>query len=231
MSVDIASYLANQGPTTSTISNTSGTDALSSGQANLSSSYQTFLTLLTSQLKNQDPTSPLDTNAFTQQLVQMTGVQQQLLSNTLLQQLVAQGGGTVSGAVDLIGKTVTATGDSAPLSSGKASWSYSLPQSASQATMTVSDSTGRVVWSGAAPDLTAGSHTFTWDGKNSSGQPSPDGAYKLAIKAVNANGANVTATTAVTGVVSSISQANGATVINIGAIQAPLTAITAVTAS
>ena len=231
MAVDLTNYLANQSPATNTLSSNSSTDALTSGQANIASSYQTFLTLLTSQLKNQDPTSPLDTNSFTQQLVQMTGVQQQLLSNQLLQQLVTQNGGGVTGAVDLIGKTVTATSATANLSSGKADWSYTLPQAANQATMTITDSTGRVMWSGAAPDLTTGTHAFEWDGKSASGEVSPDGAYKLSIQAVNAAGAAVTATTSITGVVSSVSQANGATVINIGAIQTPLTAVSAVTAS
>jgi flagellar basal-body rod modification protein FlgD len=232
MSVDIASYLSNQGPTTSTVSSAgASTDALASGQANIASSYQTFLTLLTSQLKNQDPTSPLDTNSFTQQLVQMTGVQQQLLSNKLLQSLVTQSGGGVTGAVGLIGKTVTASGDTTSLSGGKAAWSYNLSQAASQAAMTITDSSGKVVWSGTAPNLTSGDHAFTWDGKTSSGQTAPDGTYKLAIQAVNSAGAGVPATTSITGVVSSVAQVSGATVINIGAVQAPLTSVSAVTAS
>ena len=231
MSVDLASYLANQTPATNSVASNSTTDALASGQSNLSSSYQTFLTLLTSQLKNQDPTSPLDTNSFTQQLVQMTGVQQQLLSKTLLKQLVTQSGGSVTGAVDLIGKTVTASSDASALSGGKADWSYTLPSAASQAAMTITDSTGRVVWSGVAPDLSAGTHAFEWDGKNSGGQTSPDGTYTLSIKAVNAAGAAVAATTAISGVVSAVSQVNGSTVINIGSVQAPLSSVSAVKAS
>ena len=86
-----------------TTTTAAATSTINSGLSGIADNYQTFLSLLTTQLKNQDPTSPLDTNSFTQQLVQMTGVQQQLLSNTLLKQLVTQSGGSVTGAVDLIG--------------------------------------------------------------------------------------------------------------------------------
>ena len=83
--------------------------SLNNGLASLANNFQGFLTLLTTQLKNQDPTSPADTNQFTQQITQMTGVEQQLLSNQLLQQLVTAQGGVAS-AANLIGETVTAPG-------------------------------------------------------------------------------------------------------------------------
>jgi flagellar hook assembly protein FlgD len=93
--------------------------SLNNGLASLADNFQGFLTLLTTQLKNQDPTSPLDTNQFTQQITQMTGVEQQLLSNQLLQQLVTAQGGVAS-AANLIGETVTAPGatDKDPATSG-----------------------------------------------------------------------------------------------------------------
>ena len=91
---------------------TSTQAGLNTGLAALADNFQGFLTLLTTQLKNQDPTSPLDTNQFTQQITQMTGVEQQLLTNQLLQQLVTVQGGLTAGA-GLIGKVVTAPGASA----------------------------------------------------------------------------------------------------------------------
>jgi flagellar basal-body rod modification protein FlgD len=93
--------------------------SLNNGLSSLADNFQGFLTLLTTQLKNQDPTSPLDTNQFTQQITQMTGVEQQLLSNQLLQQLVTAQGGVAS-AANLIGETVTAPGatDKDPAISG-----------------------------------------------------------------------------------------------------------------
>lgn len=220
--------------TTSTPSPQSSTQAdLSAGQANLSTSYNTFLQLLTTQLQHQDPTSPLDANQFTAQLVEMTGVQQQLLTNQLLQQLVSgsQSGG-ISQAVGLMGKTVTAQSDTATLSNGQAGWTYTLPSTAKAATASISDSTGRMVWSGDVSDLTAGSHAFTWNGKNSSGTQLPDGgSYTLKIAAQDAAGVSVTPALSITGVAGSVQQANGQTLVSIGATQVPLTSITKVSAS
>ena len=207
---------------------------LTSGVNNLSSGYSTFLTLLTTQLKNQDPTSPLDTNQFTQQLVQMTGVQQQLLSNQLLQQLVNQSGtgSGAAGAVGLIGKTVTADSAQGVLTKGAVSWGYDLDKAASSATLSVANAAGTVVWSGSAPDLSSGSHAFTWDGKDSSGKQIADGGtYTLSVAASDAAGAAITATPQITGVVGSVQTANGQTVVQIGGSTAPVTSITNISAS
>jgi flagellar basal-body rod modification protein FlgD len=83
--------------------------SLNNGLASLASNFETFLSLLTTQLQNQDPLNPTDTNQFTMEITQMTGVEQQLLSNQLLQQLVTQQTGVV-GAASLIGDTITAPG-------------------------------------------------------------------------------------------------------------------------
>src|ERR1700747_546646 len=114
-------------PTTSAASAASAASQATSSQKTLASNFDTFLSLLTTQLKNQDPLSPLDSNQFTQQLVQMTGVEQQLNTNDLLKQRVANTAGGVATAVSLIGKDVKAVSDTANLSSGKAQWSYNLP--------------------------------------------------------------------------------------------------------
>src|SRR5580704_114163 len=98
---------SNTNSTNSTSSTAATQLSLNSGLAGLASNFQGFLTLLTTQLKNQDPTSPADTNQFTQQITQMTGVEQQLLSNQLMQQLVSAQGGVTS-AANLIGDSITA---------------------------------------------------------------------------------------------------------------------------
>ena len=121
-------------PSTTAASTTTAAAASSASGSNSLASQQTFLQLLVAQLQNQDPTSPLDTNAFTQQLVAMTGVQQQLLSNQLLQQIAGStSNGGVPSAVNLIGKSATATSSSATLSGGKANWTYNLASSAAAA--------------------------------------------------------------------------------------------------
>jgi flagellar basal-body rod modification protein FlgD len=95
---------------TSGVSASSNTtqNTINTSLAQIASNSQTFLTLLTTQLKNQDPLSPMDTNQFTQQLTQMSGVEQQLLGNQLLQTLVTEQG--LDQGANLIGKTVTAPG-------------------------------------------------------------------------------------------------------------------------
>jgi flagellar basal-body rod modification protein FlgD len=94
--------------TGSTSSTSSNQLSINNGIASLADNFQSLLTLLTTQLQNQDPLNPTDTNQFTAQITQMTGVEQQLLSNQLLQQLVATQGG-VTAAANLIGDTVSAS--------------------------------------------------------------------------------------------------------------------------
>src|SRR5208283_5576766 len=91
----------------SSSSTASSQATINNSLASLATNSQTFLKLLTTQLQNQDPLSPLDTNQFTSQLTQMSGVEQQLLGNQLLQTLVTQQTG-VGAAANLIGATVTA---------------------------------------------------------------------------------------------------------------------------
>jgi flagellar basal-body rod modification protein FlgD len=210
-------------PTSSTIQSN-----LVAGQQNLASNFNTFLQLLTTQLQNQDPTSPMDPNAFTQQIVEMTGVQQQLLSNQLLQQLVTAQNGGVANDVSLIGKTVTAQSSSAVLTGGQVNWAYNLPSSATEASLTVSDASGQVVWSGAAPALGAGQHGFTWNGKNSYGQQLADGGtYTLSVTA-DASGASMTPSIYVQGVATAVTQSNGQSQVSIGSTQVPVSSITEV---
>src|SRR3954465_15897040 len=90
---------------------TTGTDSSTLGRARLAENFDTFLSLLTAQLKNQDTLSPLDSNQFTQQLTQMTGVEHQLLTNDLLKKLISNTGSGVTTAVSLIGKEVRAISD------------------------------------------------------------------------------------------------------------------------
>jgi flagellar basal-body rod modification protein FlgD len=215
--------------TSNTTSNNSTTSAINNSLASLASNSQTFLTLLTTQLKNQDPTSPLDTNQFTAQLTQMTGVEQQLLSNQLLQQLVNQSSGSgVTGAVGLIGKSVTASGDSATLTSGSAAWQYTLGGAASNVTVQVTDSSGNVVFSGAAPSG-SGAQSFTWNGKTTAGQQEADGGtYTATFSASSSTGASVPVSNAVSGTATAVEQVNGQTMVTIGGVQVPLSAVTAV---
>ena len=218
-------------------SSTTSTSAstIASGQSTLNTSYDTFLKLLTTQLQHQDPTSPLDTNAFTQQLVQMTGVQQQLLSNELLQKLVNNAGGGlgVTNSVGLIGKSIVANTANVTLNNGVANWQYTLGPNAVQGTATVTNAAGQAVWTGPLTNLSQGSNSFSWNGKDSSGRQLPDGGvYTLSLSAQDSATGSVKATPQIAGVVTSVQQDNtGQTVVGIGKTTVPVTSITSVTQS
>lgn len=199
-----------------------GTNAASgAGRARLAENFDTFLTLLTTQLKNQDPLSPMDSTQFTQQLVQMTGVEQQLLTNDLLEKLVSNSGTGVATAVSLIGKDVRASSDLAALKDGKAQWTYTLDRPASDVKLEVLDSKGRVVQTIAATDNKAGEHTLAWDGKSAGGSDLPAGTYSLRVTAKDSEGSTVTSNVYADGLVTGVEQQDGSTFITINGVQVP----------
>jgi flagellar basal-body rod modification protein FlgD len=212
--------------TSSTSTSGTGANALSQ----LTSNFQTFLTLLTTQLKNQDPLSPLDSNQFTQQLVQMSGVQAQLSGNNLLQTIANNTGASVGSAVGLIGKDVRATSSATTLgASGTASWVYNLPSAASNLTLQVVNAGGQVVSAAAPSGLSAGDHTFNWNGKDLNGNPLPAGTYSLQVTAVDANNKAITASIYQDGVVTAVEQQNGTTLLTINGAQVPMNSVVNVT--
>jgi flagellar basal-body rod modification protein FlgD len=217
-------------PSTSTPASTQQT--ITGAQQSLAGDQQTFLKLLTTQLQNQDPLSPLDTNQFTQQLVAMTGVQQQIVSNQLLQQLVNGQSSNLGDPVGLIGKTVTANTAQATLQGGTASWFYSLAAPAQQAQLQVTNSLGQVVWQQTTGPLTAGQQSLTWNGKDMNGNQLTDGGtYTLSVSATDSNGGTVASTIYQRGLASSVQQSNGQNFVTINGVPVPTSSVTAVGAA
>ena len=201
---------------TTPVSTTNTTNStVNSGQIQLNNDYNTFLQLLTTQLKNQDPLSPMDANQFTQQLVQMNGVQQQLQTNALLQTLVNATSGA-GPAVNLIGKQVQAASPTVGFNGGQANWTYQLDGNAASATLDVTDAANKVVWSQPAPDLGAGQHAFTWNGQTLSGGKVTSGNYTLSVKANDSNLQAVGTNVLVQGVVTGVSNSSSGTQLNLG---------------
>ena len=210
---------------------TSATSATVAGaQQSLSGDQQTFLKLLTAQLQNQDPLSPADTNQFTQQLVAMTGVQQQIVTNQLLGQLV-QNQGAISDPVGLIGKNVTSSSTAATLQGGLANWLYSVNGPIAGANLQVTDSQGRVVAQTTLGPQTAGEHSFSWNGKDLAGSQLADGGnYSLQLTATDAKGGTVSSQVFQRGVATSVAQNNGTPLITVNGSKVPLSSITVVSA-
>ncbi len=205
------------------------TTRIAAGSGMLASNFETFLALLTSQLKNQDPLSPVDSNQFTAQLTQMAGVEQQLLTNDLLKSLVsAQAGGGLAGAATYIGKEATAAWSATKMAGGEATWSYELGANASSATLQVLDGSGKVVWSGDAPSKTTGLHDFTWDGAATSGNNGQDGqVYTLKVTAKDAAGGAVDSQVLTRGRITGVEMYDGEPFLTVGNSILPLSTVIA----
>jgi flagellar basal-body rod modification protein FlgD len=181
-----------------------GSTLTSTTNATLAGNFQTFLTLLTTQLQNQNPLDPLDTNQFTQQLVQFAGVEQQLKTNDQLTSLVAlQQTAQSTQALGFVGKTAVVDGATTNLVNSAASWNLTVPKNSNVA-ITIANSTGQNVFSGTYPVTAGDNQAFAWDGKGNDGTQWPDGKYTLTATALDASGNPVAISTQIKGVVNSV---------------------------
>jgi len=189
--------------TVSGVSGSSSTSGTALDRATIAGNFDTFLQLLTTQLQNQNPLDPLDTNQFTQQLVEFSGVEQQLKTNDFLSSLVqANANTTNSNAVGYIGKTVTADGVRAELANNKAQWNFTIPDQAN-VTVNIKDANGNTVYTESG-GMQAGSGIFTWDGKDNQGNVQSPGTYSISMQAVSPEGKSVNISTQSTGVVTGV---------------------------
>lgn len=187
----------------SSSSSSSSTSTTGVDKNTIAGNFTTFLTLLTTQLKNQNPLDPLDTNQFTQQLVQFAQVEQQLKSNDQLAALVSsQQTAQTTQALSFVGATVAVDGSATQLTNGQAQWSFSVTKP-STAKVTITNSSGQTVYSGSYT-VQAGTQNFRWDGRGNNGVQWPDGTYKMSVTATDTNGQSVGVSTEVDGVVDSV---------------------------
>ncbi|ESQ81364.1 flagellar hook assembly protein FlgD [Asticcacaulis sp. YBE204] len=170
---------------------TTTTDTSAATASSLATTYETFLGLLTAQIKNQDPLSPMDSTEWTNQLVQYSSVEQQLKSNEYLKSLVGLSSGSIANSVNMIGKTAIADIDTQSFTDQALTWHYELAATASSVQAEVLDADGNTIWKGDASSMTKGDNTFTWDGTDSSGKTVAEGNYTLKITATNSSGTTI----------------------------------------
>lgn len=166
----------------STSSSSTTTDSAIKG---LGDNFNSFLTLLTTQLKNQDPTKPMDTNEMTSQLVQFANVEQNIGTNTRLDKLVSmQQTALASSNLSYLNKTVSYEGSSFTLDSNTTDTplAYSLDTKAKSVDIKILDSTGKTVRTFTG-DTSVGKHQLSWDYKDSSGNAVAAGTYKITASA------------------------------------------------
>jgi len=173
--------------------------------SNSSLSSADFLNLLVSELQNQDPLNATSTTDFINQLTSYANFNEQQSINSSMTSLAGSFSSLVTlNSVNYIGHTVEAKADTATLSNGSATFGYSLSSATSDVTVSIKDSSGNTVWTGAGTG-TAGSNTFTWDGKNSSGAQLADGGqYSIAVTANDSAGNSVFNYSTITGTVTGI---------------------------
>src|ERR1700722_12789430 len=198
----------------SSSSSAAATNAMASQQ--IAGNFQSFLQLLTTQLQNQNPLDPLDTNQFTQQLVEFAGVQQQLNTNDSLATLVSLQQTTQSTqALGFVGKTAVVKGGTAPLTNSAAAWQVSIP-TASVITINIANSTGQTVFTGSYDAAAGNNQPFSWNGQGNDGTQYPDGNYTLTATAKDAGGNTVAVTTAIEGTVNSVDLTQSPPLLSIG---------------
>jgi flagellar basal-body rod modification protein FlgD len=220
-----AASIASSSASSSGTSTTNGTGG--NALAQLGANFNQFLQLLLTQVQNQDPTAPTDTTQFTTELVQFTGVQEQVNTNTSLGQLIGlQQSAQVLQGSSLVGRQATVT--------------------ASQ--ITLQNSTGEVTFTGTAGEpvaisvvnaagtplrdvsltANAGTNTWTWDGTDNNGNAVPDGAYNIAVETASTNGNATGVPFGVIGTATGISTSGTNTNLQLGALSVNLSALQSV---
>jgi flagellar basal-body rod modification protein FlgD len=211
------------------VGNTSTSTNAASRQS-IADNFDTFLSLLTTQLKNQNPLDPLDTNQFTQQLVQFTSVEQQLKTNDFLEamMLATQNTGNTQ-AVSYVGKIVTASGNKTELVDGLATWNFAVDEPA-QITVDVKDANGNTVFTKEG-SIGEGESVFRWDGVGNDGKQQPEGSYSITIAARNNDGKLISVATEMTGEVTGVDFTGSEPVLLIGTARVNLSAVLSVRAA
>lgn len=202
-------------PTSGITTNTSsGSNSTSGSSTGIADNFQSFLMLLTTQLQNQNPMDPLDTNQFTQQLVQFAQVEQQLKSNSQLEALVKiEKTAQSTQALVFVGQTVAVDGSTAYFD-GNATWNFKAPSNSS-ATITITNSAGQTAYTGSFA-IGSGNSSFVWDGKGNDGTKWPAGDYKMTVTAKDSNGKDVAISTEVQGMVDSVDLTASPALLSIG---------------
>jgi flagellar basal-body rod modification protein FlgD len=202
MSVDATMPSTVASAPSSSSSSSSSSSKSSTATTGIADNFQTFLTLLTTQLQNQNPLDPLDTNQFTQQLVQFAGVEQQLKSNDQLKSLIdIEKSAQATQALVYVGNTVAVDGSTAQFDKS-ATWNFTSEKDTT-ATITITNSTGQTAFTGSYA-LKQGNSSFVWDGKGNDGVQWPAGTYTMTATGKDSSGNNVAISTEVQGIVDSV---------------------------
>ena len=207
---------------------TQGTNSQNASLQRVSETYDTFLRMLTTQIQNQDPLSPMDTTDFTNQLVAYSQVEQQIQGNQYLEALVQlQANQGFNDPLALLGREVEVVGDTLSFDGAAVEFGYGMPGGAAQAIVEVVDGAGRVVHQEIGR-TNAGRHEMTWDGSHVDGGTAADGIYQVRVRATNADGEELAVPTFTRGTVTGVETLNGQATVLIGNVPIALADVLAV---
>ncbi|MFT5181814.1 MAG: flagellar basal-body rod modification protein FlgD [Alphaproteobacteria bacterium] len=195
----------------------------------LTENFDNFLLMLTTQLQHQDPLSPTDATEFTNQLVQFSQLEQSISQTDKIEDLIAlQQAAESLGAVSFLGKTVEVKSDLTLLEDGEATFSYDMPEGATNASIAILDSDGKIVTTFSG-DTEPGNHEAVWDGKDDQGILQSDGPYTVVVSAVDADDVPFEDIAVYfTGIADEVWQFEGQTYVTVGPLDVPLDRILSV---
>src|SRR6266511_200492 len=203
----------------SSATSTASASSASSAQASTDAASDRFLTLLVTQLRNQDPLNPLDNAQITTQLAQLSTVTGINKLNDSVAAMSAQfAAGQYLQALPLVGHDVMIAGNKTTLADGAAQYGIAFAQPADHVTVTISDADGRVVRTiKMTSQQPAGVANFTWDGKKDDGSACPDATYTVGVTA-SAGASSVNADTLTIGHVTGVIPGNNTPLLPIGSL-------------
>lgn len=192
----------------------------------LSENFDQFLTMLTVQLQNQDPLSPMDSSEFTNQLVSFSQLEQEIKANGNLEQVIAlQQSAEATAALSYLGTEIEAESSAVYLDNASTKFSYDMPVGADTASITVFDADGNIIKILPA-ETGPGHHGGAWDGLNEQGVLQADGVYSILVSAVDQDDTPLTPISVfLKGIATGVTQEAGQTFVQVGPINIPLTSI------
>ncbi len=199
-------------------------------RASFGEKFDDFLKLLTTQLQNQDPTAPLDSDRFTQQLVQFSSVEQAIKTNQTLSQLLDMTRASqLLSAASYVGREVEFSGDSLFLpASGAAEIAYDLPRDAASVRARILDGEGNEVAVEEGLPVERGSHRYLWSGTGRDGRRLPSGTYRVEFEARDANGVTIDARLRSAGTVESVRFEGDRLMLSVGGTLRPASSVLAI---
>lgn len=207
----------------------SGSSSSTAGAfASMASNENNFLTLLTTQLKHQDPSSPMDSQNMASQIAQFTAVEQQVQTNANLNTLISLNESSqLTQNKTLVGQTATFSSSVLPLQSGQAHLSYTAA-SGEVIGISIADKSGKIVRH-ALGEANGGTNNWTWDGKDDNGNSLPDGSYSVALKTVDNTGTTSNVPYTITGKITGVKKGNTGLSVMMGSTEVPMSSVQSTT--